>query len=53
LVSKDGAQSLRVARGIGFETARQFLEEGVRVLIAGRTADKINKARDELAKNER
>ena len=35
--------------GIGFETARQFLEEGVRVLIAGRTADKINKARDDLA----
>src|SRR6516162_3811742 len=34
--------------GIGFETARQFLEEGVRVLIAGRTADKIIKARDEL-----
>src|SRR5215470_19811084 len=36
--------------GIGFETARQFLEEGVRVVIAGRTAEKINKARDELAK---
>jgi len=36
--------------GIGYETARQFLEEGVRVLIAGRTADKINKARDELVK---
>jgi 3-oxoacyl-[acyl-carrier protein] reductase len=36
--------------GIGFETARQFLEEGVRVLIAGRTLDKINKARDQLAK---
>ena len=36
--------------GIGYETARLFLEEGVRVLIAGRTADKINKARDELAK---
>jgi 3-oxoacyl-[acyl-carrier protein] reductase len=36
--------------GIGFETARLFLEEGVRVLIAGRTADKIDKARDELAK---
>src|ERR1700749_3877740 len=36
--------------GIGFETARLFLEEGVRVLIAGRTGDKINKARDELAK---
>ncbi|HET9395271.1 MAG TPA: SDR family NAD(P)-dependent oxidoreductase, partial [Nitrospiraceae bacterium] len=36
--------------GIGFETARQFLEEGARVLIAGRTLEKINKARDELAK---
>src|SRR5476651_1029598 len=36
--------------GIGFETARQFLEEGARVMIAGRTADKINKARDALAK---
>src|SRR5712691_2587222 len=36
--------------GIGYETARQFLEEGVRVLISGRTADKIDKARDELAK---
>ena len=34
--------------GIGYETARLFLQEGVRVLIAGRTADKINKARDEL-----
>lgn len=34
--------------GIGFETARQLLEEGVRVLIAGRTLGKINKARDEL-----
>jgi 3-oxoacyl-[acyl-carrier protein] reductase len=34
--------------GIGYETARLFAEEGVRVMIAGRTADKINKARDEL-----
>jgi len=36
--------------GIGFQTARQFLEEGARVLIAGRTKEKIEKARDELAK---
>src|SRR4030088_103295 len=36
--------------GIGYETARQFLEEGVRVLICGRNTDKINKARDKLAK---
>ena len=35
--------------GIGYETARQLLEEGVRVLIAGRTADRIDKARDALA----
>src|SRR5204862_310603 len=34
--------------GIGYEPARLFLQEGVRVLIAGRTADTINKARDEL-----
>ena len=36
--------------GIGFETARQFLEEGVRVLISGRNETKLNKARDELVK---
>ena len=35
--------------GIGYETARQLLEEGVRVVIAGRSADKIDKARDALA----
>lgn len=37
--------------GIGFETARQFLEEGARVLITGRNADKLVKARDDLAKS--
>jgi 3-oxoacyl-[acyl-carrier protein] reductase len=36
--------------GIGYETARQFLEEGARVLICGRDAAKLAKARDELAK---
>jgi 3-oxoacyl-[acyl-carrier protein] reductase len=36
--------------GIGFETARLFLEEGVRVLVTGRNADKLAKARDQLAK---
>jgi 3-oxoacyl-[acyl-carrier protein] reductase len=35
--------------GIGFETARVFLEEGVRVVISGRDAGKLKKARDELA----
>ncbi|MGP0094315.1 MAG: SDR family NAD(P)-dependent oxidoreductase [Xanthobacteraceae bacterium] len=35
--------------GIGFATAQLFLEEGVRVLITGRNADKLNRARDALA----
>ena len=35
--------------GIGYETARQLLEEGARVLIAGRSAEKIEKARETLA----
>src|SRR5215471_14549162 len=35
--------------GIGFETARQFLEEGVRVLITGRNQQKLEKARNDLA----
>src|SRR5262245_34566902 len=37
--------------GIGFATARQFLEEGVRVLITGRDAAKLRQARDALAKH--
>ena len=36
--------------GIGFETARQFLEESVRVLITGRNEKKLTAARDDLAK---
>jgi 3-oxoacyl-[acyl-carrier protein] reductase len=37
------------SRGIGRETARQFLEEGVRVMICGRNAEALERARDELA----
>lgn len=37
------------SRGIGRETARQFLEEGVRVMICGRNADTLEKTRAELA----
>jgi 3-oxoacyl-[acyl-carrier protein] reductase len=37
------------SRGIGRETARQFLEEGVRVMICGRNAETLEKARAELA----
>ncbi len=36
--------------GIGFETARQLLEEGARVLITGRSERKLNAARDDLEK---
>src|SRR5690242_16175159 len=37
------------SRGIGRETARQFLEEGVRVTICGRNAETLEKTRAELA----
>jgi 3-oxoacyl-[acyl-carrier protein] reductase len=37
------------SRGIGRETARQFLEEGVRVTVCGRNGDTLNNTRDELA----
>ncbi len=36
--------------GIGRETARQFLEEGARVVICGRTEDKLVAACDQLGK---
>ena len=35
--------------GIGYETARQFLEEGARVVICGRTEAKLRAAQEELA----
>ncbi len=38
------------SRGIGRETARQFLEEGVRVMISGRNAETLETTRAELAK---
>jgi 3-oxoacyl-[acyl-carrier protein] reductase len=37
------------SRGIGRATARQFLEEGVRVTICGRHAETLERARAELA----
>jgi 3-oxoacyl-[acyl-carrier protein] reductase len=38
------------SRGIGRESARQFLEEGVRVMICGRNAETLERTRGELAK---
>ncbi len=37
------------SRGIGRETARQFLEEGVRVMICGRNGETLGRTRAELA----
>ena len=37
------------SRGIGRETARQFMEEGVRVTICGRNAETLERTRAELA----
>ena len=34
--------------GLGFETAKRYLEEGAQVLITGRTQDKVDKAVAEL-----
>jgi 3-oxoacyl-[acyl-carrier protein] reductase len=39
------------SRGIGRETARQFLEEGVRVMICGRNAETLERTRTELAQS--
>ncbi|MGB0722653.1 MAG: SDR family NAD(P)-dependent oxidoreductase [Gammaproteobacteria bacterium] len=36
------------SRGIGFETARRFLEAGARVVFCGRTVDSVNAARTAL-----
>jgi 3-oxoacyl-[acyl-carrier protein] reductase len=38
------------SRGIGREAARQFLEEGVRVMICGRNSETLERTRAELAK---
>ncbi|MEM7278496.1 MAG: SDR family oxidoreductase [Pseudomonadota bacterium] len=37
--------------GLGFETARRYLEEGARVLVTGRNADKVEYAVEQLGHN--
>lgn len=41
------------SRGIGRETARQFLEEGVHVTICGRNRETLERTREELVKETR
>ena len=38
------------SRGIGRESAREFLQAGAKVMICSRTRDELEKTRDELAK---
>ena len=38
------------SRGIGRESAREFLQAGAKVMICSRTKDELEKTRDELAK---
>jgi 3-oxoacyl-[acyl-carrier protein] reductase len=37
------------SRGIGYQTAKRFLEEGTRVLICARGAEELDESREELA----
>lgn len=37
--------------GLGFEMAKRFIEEGARVLITGRTREKVDRAVSQLGKN--
>jgi len=37
--------------GMGFATARQFISEGGKVIITGRSAERVNKAAEQLGGN--